>query len=152
MDFTAQFEEKVQLDTVSGCYLWKGGVCGNGYGNVYIGKGICRSAHRVAYEIYISKIPVGMNVLHRCDIPLCVNPAHLFLGTFADNSKDMAEKERAAKGSNNGNSKLTEKKVQLIKKYLHLGQTCESIALKFSVCSATVWHIRQRLTWRHVNV
>jgi endogenous inhibitor of DNA gyrase (YacG/DUF329 family) len=88
-----------------GCWLWVGGAFRNGYGS-FGSPG--RGTHRVAWELVNGSIPEGMHVLHRCDINYlpgdityrrCVNPAHLFLGTQADNMADMRAKGRGAKGS-----------------------------------------------------
>lgn len=79
------------------CWLWKAGV-NKGYGQFAfsIHKHVpwMRQAHRVAWELSNGSIPAGLSVLHRCDVPLCVNPAHLFLGTHTDNMRDMVAKGR----------------------------------------------------------
>jgi len=74
------------------CWLWRGGVGGNGYGAFVTAECRFNPAHRFSYELANGPIPKGMHVLHRCDVPLCVNPAHLFLGTHADNMRDLKEK------------------------------------------------------------
>ena len=95
--FVARFWRKVAKHS-SGCWLWYGARNGNGYGVCGAG-GLKWLAHRVAWELSCGPIPEGGDyhgtcVLHRCDVPLCVNPDHLFLGTQADNMRDKAEKGR----------------------------------------------------------
>jgi hypothetical protein len=88
------FDEKWTPEPNSGCWLWTKGVVSSGYGEHYVnGKPIL--AHRFAWIQRFGTIPIGLNILHRCDTKLCVNPQHLFLGTLADNNYDMAQKGRA---------------------------------------------------------
>jgi hypothetical protein len=105
IDWGARFWRHVHPEALSGCWLWHGAVTGRGdYGRTILGarKGRTRPAHRVAYELTRGPIPEGMCVCHACDVPLCVNPEHLFLGTQADNVADMVAKGRVAKGIRNG--------------------------------------------------
>lgn len=78
------------------CWLWHGARFSNGYGCCFDGGKPRRTlAHRMAYRLKIGQIPQNLLVLHRCDVRLCVNPDHLFLGTHADNTHDMIVKGRA---------------------------------------------------------
>lgn len=75
------------------CWLWRGNLTPLGYGRVgYAGRVVL--AHRMAWELSVDDIPAGLWVLHRCDVPGCVNPAHLFLGTALDNARDRDVKGR----------------------------------------------------------
>lgn len=74
------------------CWLWEGGVRGE-YGQVKWNREVTQ-AHRVAYELAFGPVLAGVLVLHRCDVKLCVRPTHLFLGSHADNSRDMVRKGR----------------------------------------------------------
>lgn len=79
--------------TYDGCINWPGARGSNGYGYVRKG-GRMVGAHRAVYEQNVGPIPEGMHVCHRCDNPMCINPAHLFLGTAADNAQDRQGKGR----------------------------------------------------------
>lgn len=83
------------------CWMWKSGFFKSGYGNFWAqSQGQC--AHRVSYSIAYGDIPNGMQVLHRCDNPACVNPGHLFLGTHQDNMDDKIAKGRQPVGDESG--------------------------------------------------
>ena len=77
-----------------GCRIWLGEVNTDGYGQIGIGRFRFR-VHRVAYFITRGAIPAGMDVLHTCDVPLCINPDHLYAGTPKDNATDMVRRGRA---------------------------------------------------------
>lgn len=101
-------DHKVRIERMSipvtetGCWLWTGQTLGKQkrYPKIMVGgrKGKYIAAHRVSYAAFVGPIPEGMSVLHKCDIPLCVNPSHLFLGNQADNMRDMKIKGRSTKG------------------------------------------------------
>lgn len=74
-------------------------------------------AHRLSWRVHFGPLPDGKFVCHRCDVRLCVNPAHLFLGTHAENMADMAAKGRAfvRRGVTNPSAKLSEADVLAIR-------------------------------------
>lgn len=72
-----------------GCWLWLGPPTKS---KTPYGRYHHSYAHRKAYELFIGPIPPGMNVLHRCDVGICVNPEHLYLGTDTDNVRDRLER------------------------------------------------------------
>jgi HNH endonuclease len=77
----------------SGCIEFRGRLNACGYGVLRI-NGRSTLAHRAAHELHVGPIPDGLQVLHTCDNPACINPDHLWLGTHTDNMRDMASKGR----------------------------------------------------------
>jgi len=108
----ARFDEKYSKGPEDECWNWQASTAGKGYGQIKI-PGTRRQiyAHRLSYLIHLGEIPDGKEVCHTCDNPLCVNPAHLFLGTRKDNAQDMKQKFRSTFGEKNARAKLTEKDV-----------------------------------------
>lgn len=91
-----RFNQKYEIDPKTGCWLWTKTVTNGGYGIIGVGglRGSMRPAHRVSWCLFHGDIPDGLHVLHRCDVPSCVNPDHLFLGTHQDNMNDKMSKGR----------------------------------------------------------
>ena len=92
-----RFHEKYVVVPFSGCWLWTASTMSRGgYGKMTVEQGEqqCTGAHRVSWMLHKGEIPKGMWVLHRCDVPACVNPDHLFLGDVVDNNRDAIEKGR----------------------------------------------------------
>ncbi len=150
-----------KVDKSGECWEWIGQLNMNGYGEFWLNGKIVK-AHRYSYILHH---PLTINlwehreicVCHKCDNPRCVNPAHLFLGSKADNSKDMVAKGRCRSGGNvrgeiNGNSKLTETQVREIRsRYAEGGITQEDLGIEYGVSRGAIDHIINRRTWSHIN-
>jgi hypothetical protein len=90
-----RFWDKVSPEPNSGCWLWTGGLA-NGYAVIQRGKrgeGLIK-AHRLALTLSGVNVPDDLLVCHSCDVPLCVNPAHLYVGTQSDNMRDSHRRKR----------------------------------------------------------
>ena len=149
MSVKDRFWSKVNVGEPDECWEWTACKYSSGYGAFGISG--MRRAHRVAYELDVNDIPDGMCVLHHCDNPGCVNPAHLFLGTQSDNMKDKTGKGRAPGNSMPGeghpNAKLSNVDVTFIKMWLKLGYKQKEIASVFGVCSSNISHISTGRAW-----
>jgi len=132
------------------CWIWKAARTGNGYGCLYW-KGAIRRAHRLALEDAIGEsLPAGQTICHRCDVPLCINPRHLFVATQAENIADMNAKGRSrhALGAACANAKLTPEAVREIRAST---ERTTKIAAKFGINRSTVRLIVRRVAWAHVD-
>jgi hypothetical protein len=132
--------------------IYHTGATVDGYGVLKrLGKNV--RAHRWSYcthhNLQLKDIS-GMVVMHNCDNRLCINPAHLSLGTHADNCADKVKKGRQAKGEISGNSKLKNYQVIEIKSRMLRGHSNTQLAEKFGVCTMTISRIRSGKTWRSV--
>lgn len=142
-----RFSENWIGEPNSGCWLWTGCVNHHGYGRLGFNRRVIK-AHRASYELHRGPIPTGMYVCHKCDTPSCVNPAHLFLGTAAQNAADRVAKGRQQRGSRVGTSKLKEADVATI---LADTRRHADIAADFGVCRNTVALIKCGLAWGHIQ-
>lgn len=143
----------------SGCWLWTGSSDKNGYGIFPNGR-IDQRAHRASYKLMIGPINGELWVLHKCDVPGCVNPEHLYLGNVKDNVRDALERGRfprgtnlkkAKKGSENGNSKLTESDIfEIRKSYNHYTMTAKALAIFYNVSEEHIKRILRRVNWKHI--
>lgn len=143
-----KFLAKVCRDAASGCWLWQGMVRPDGYGAArHNGKE--HGAHRVAWMLFRGKIRTGIVVCHKCDVRACVNPEHLFLGTAAENVRDMAEKGRCPRGEKHGSARLTAEQVTRIKTMLAEDRMyMTEIAREFGVSPTTIRAIKVGKTWK----
>ena len=130
------------VDPETGCWVWQRGMTRR-YAITWV-EGKTRRASRVYYERENGPVPQGMCVCHSCDNPSCVNPEHLFLGTSADNSRDMAVKGR-------GRQRLSAPEVVDIRRRADNGETKASIARVYGVSGACVSNIANRKTRLHVG-
>lgn len=143
------------VDKADCCWKWKSSLNNKGYGQfgcVYRGKWRTVLAHRYSWELNRGPISKGGLILHRCDNPSCVNPAHLFIGTQAENLADMVQKGRAYKGGatrgeQNGNHKIRACDAIQIR---DAPGTLHEVALQFGISPSQILRIRQLKSWAHV--
>jgi hypothetical protein len=166
----------MHVEKGEGCWLWLGQLHRHGYGMIQL-PGLRLLAHRAAWILVHGWIERREHVLHRCDNPPCVNPAHLSIGSHLDNVADMVAKGRQSRGArhaeavraalsnlrlnnpekldagirrgvSNGNAKLTDREVRIIR-------GCEGsspqVSRIFGVSAAVVRDVRLRRRWRHVD-
>lgn len=132
-----------------GCWEWLASKNPKGYGKCRLGDKNYL-AHRLSFSFFNGPIPEGDFVLHRCDNPSCVNPAHLFLGTAKDNSNDRDAKGRVAHGEAHVCAKLTEHDVADIRSKRGIVKQAE-LAAKYGVSLTVISFIMTGRTWRRTG-
>lgn len=142
------------IEAPDGCWLWTGAKGSHGYGNFGYRKPKTTTAHRYAYELWHGPIPDGLVVCHTCDVRLCVNPDHLFLGTYKENTQDGVAKGRIfgarynpARGERSGKAVLTEEQVRAIRAD---PRRQVDIAADYGIAQAHVSRILRREVWAHI--
>ena len=143
----------------TGCWKWLGSIkkmrdrpTKDWHGQWRNENGGIELTHRAAWRLFVGPIPSGACVLHRCDVPRCCNPDHLYLGTQADNVRDMWDRGRLnpgiSRGEEHGNAKLTENLV------IEIRESCESgpkIAARLGLSTTTIYDVRNQKIWVHVK-
>lgn len=145
VDLQDYFEQRVSIGYENSC--WKFATKGDkdGYPQV-VGSKHCKEfgltrAHQVAYHLYHGPIPDGMIVCHVCDNPSCVNPDHLFVGTWNDNVQDMIRKGRYKHPLSNGNGfKLSSEDRVKIKELKGI-KSCMEVGPLFNVSYSRICQI-----------
>lgn len=157
-----KFWSRVRFAGINDCWPWKLKPRDPfGYGGFHFNNRT-QLSHRVAWQLANGEIPIGLCVLHRCDNPPCVNPAHLFLGTKTDNARDRNAKGRTSKGhtsaienrsrgAKNVNVKLTEDIIRLIRLERSSGATRTAITERFKVARSTIGRIVAGQVWGYVK-
>lgn len=146
-----RFWAKVNRLGPSDCWLWTACKTAQGYG-LYGYKGRNLLAHRYVLGLLEGEGPRRQRcVLHTCDTPTCVNPAHLRVGTYYENMQDAAQKGRIARGERNGGGgKLTESQVLEIRARFERGEAQRALARAFTVSPRMIHFIVMRKNWKHV--
>ena len=131
-----------------GCWIFTSTHGGTDYGMLSVSSGEEYLAHRISWEIHNGKIPNGLLVLHHCDVPKCVNPDHLYLGTRQQNMDDMVSRGRSVTGEKHPNHKLTRTQIKTIRERYSTGKySQQSLADSFGVHQTNIGFIVRNKTW-----
>ena len=154
------FLKRIVIDD-KGCWLYQGyrmkSKAGHKYGWVWFNK-TNMGAHRASWIVHYGEIPDKLFVCHKCDVPNCLNPDHLFLGTAKDNVQDMISKSRNApsafigkNGEKHSQAKLNVKQVIEIKEMLNKKVSFSKIASLYNVSKSTIGSIKGGKNWASVK-
>lgn len=149
------FDRRVDKTSSSkGCWLWIGGSNQHGRGMIFNGKAN-ESCPRFAWKRVFGEIPNGLNALHKCDNPACVNPDHLFLGDHKANSRDMVEKGRHTFGDRAKQSNLKWDDVRAIRARYKKGVAGSGVyvlAREYGVAPTTIACIVRNKSWKESDL
>lgn len=141
MTLEERFWNKVARSAPDACWVWRGKRNRAGYGRITDG-GRLMLAHRVSWALAYGSYPDAKKmVCHSCDVPACVNPSHLFVGSGSDNQVDVMRKSRRP-------SRLTIADVREVRRLIAAGVADRDIAQRFAVSKPRVVKIRTGRQWR----
>jgi len=156
-DFIKSFHSKYEKNTRNGCWEWFAAKDVHGYGRIGTVDKKIEVASRFSWRIHHGDIPSKMCVCHKCDNPCCVNPEHLFLGTYQDNALDSKRKGRSSKppvheGASHHRAKLNERQVLEIRSlYRTKRYSQRALGRKFGMHQTVVGKIIRGDLWKEVN-
>lgn len=155
-DSPDRFWERVDRRGPDDCWEWQSYINDSGYGITRGRKNKAFRAHVMAYEFTYGPVPGNMFVCHKCDNRACCNPAHLFVGTPADNVRDMVEKGRVARdtgrrGELHGMSKVTDEGVREMRELARDGLSYAELGRRYGISDVQVSRIVRRMCWNHLD-
>lgn len=138
-----------------GCWMWTGWLMSAGYGEIKHTRESRVLAHRYSYALAYGPIPKGKQVLHKCNVALCVRPEHLYLGTDLENAKDRLKAGTYVRGESMYNAKLTDQDVREIRRDYRAESkrktNAGALATRYGVSRATIRYILSGRGWAHVQ-
>jgi hypothetical protein len=144
----AALAHRIEKLPESGCWIWMRKVNKGGYGVTSVGRKTM-AAHRAVYEYRTGQsIPPGMVLMHLCDVRSCVNPDHLRVGSYQDNTNDCIRKGRDYRGTRHHRSKLSEDDVRYIR--ANPDKPLRELGRELGVTMQCVWAVRHHRKWAHV--
>lgn len=157
-DPLTRFFAQCEPVTESGCWLWTGALSSLKRPDARPVLALAApkrnvSAYRFAYEQLVGPIPNGLFVCHRCDVPICVNPAHLFIGTCKDNLDDMRRKGRDVVPSGSGHyaAKLSTEQVRYIRQsHPRTVKAVRAMAAEFGIKPRAIYNVLARETYKEI--
>lgn len=142
-----------KTSNIEDCWLWSRGTGSGGYGAFGIGSGTSYGTHRIAYYLHYNSWPGDLDVCHKCDIPLCCNPYHLFLGNAQDNANDMVRKGRFVPKYQLGEASTSVKLTDDTVRFIHMNKnllTQKQLSEIVGVASSNISRILSGHTWPHI--
>lgn len=150
-----RFWSKINFGEPNECWVWRGYLDRKGYGRFKVADKVQPCAHRQMYIYLFGELNKNLHVCHNCpngDNPSCINPNHLWAGTYLENIHDRDKKERQARqpGVLNGRAKLNDAEVLEIRRLLMNGMQGKVAASIFSISERVVSKIKNRQLWTHI--
>ncbi|MEX3914829.1 HNH endonuclease signature motif containing protein [Paraburkholderia sp. BR10872] len=151
-ELAKRIEDRCEKITETGCWIWMFYTNSDGYGKIWW-DGKSNSSHRTSYLSFVGPIPSGLLVCHRCDIPECCNPHHLFLGTDLENTRDKIKKGRfragtPQRGEQNVTARWTDEQILAIRADTDSQRV---IAKKYGTSQGAISQIKNGKIWAHVS-